>query len=558
MGKLFSQFTPEKWAQIRNHPYYAKVKGSLLERADKYLESDPPVLKYSDLHKYEATGDRSGYGGYQSNRLHRATTLFMAYMITEDEKYLTALADIMWSICDMESWTPPYHIKEEYPVDFRRTSLDLGSCIMGMQLAEMVYFIGDKLPDLVCRRMKANLRERIVDSYIKYRNDEYRWERNKNNWNAVCTGSIFATFLYLGATEELDKELPRMLKSIDDYLSGFRDDGCCIEGYGYWRYGFTYFCIFAQLLREYTDGKIDLFRDEKIHSIAKFQQNISLNANEAISYSDSRLTFEPPVGLSHFLKSVYDDVEIPSLEAEDHHENITRHLLWTNPEYKDCEFKPKGHIFKDCQWFVFHNDAYSMSTKAGHNHEMHNHNDVGSFIVSKNGKVTFCDPGLGRYDANYFKSDTRYDNVACSSRGHSVPIINGAYQSPGEKKSVIYDEGKDRYVYSMENAYDIPTLKSLRRGVYCEEKGIRLVDKYEFDGMPESITERFVSLLPITIEQGKLIAGDSVLHFDPELFEVELKQEMIARHGNFDEPLYQADLTVKNLKPETELSFFID
>lgn len=199
-----------------------------------------------------------------------------------------------------------------------------------------------------------------------------------------------------------------------------------------------------------------------------------------------------------------------------------------------------------------------MSTKAGHNHEMHNHNDVGSFIVSKNGKVTFCDPGLGRYDANYFKGDTRYNNVVCSSRGHSVPVINGKYQSPGENKSTVYEQGADRYVYSMENAYNIPELKRLTRGVYCEEKGIRLSDKYEFDGIPESVTERFVSLLPIKAEEGRLIAGDSVLHFDPEIFEARVGQEMIARHGNYEEPLYQADLTVKNPLAEMELSFFID
>jgi hypothetical protein len=74
-------------------------------------------------------------------------------------------------------------------------------------------------------------------------------------------------------------------------------------------------------------------------------------------------------------------------------------------------------------------DALVLAAKGGHNGEMHNQNDVGSFIVHLNGEPVIADVGRGCYTRFYF-SDTRYEHFVCQSLGHSCPVPNGQMQGP--------------------------------------------------------------------------------------------------------------------------------
>ena len=106
---------------------------------------------------------------------------------------------------------------------------------------------------------------------------------------------------------------------------------------------------------------------------------------------------------------------------------------------------PKNKIFHDAQWFIYRSEPYNFVCKAGYKNEPHNHNDVGSFMVSKGGKVTFTDPGTGEYTRQYFNAE-RFTILEPSSRSHSVPIINGCYQSFGvNEKADIFVEKENEY-----------------------------------------------------------------------------------------------------------------
>ena len=50
-----------------------------------------------------------------------------------------------------------------------------------------------------------------------------------------------------------------------------------------------------------------------------------------------------------------------------------------------------------------------MAAKGGCNGEFHNHNDVGTFIIYKNGERFICDSGNKTYNALTF-SDKRYES----------------------------------------------------------------------------------------------------------------------------------------------------
>lgn len=567
MRNIFREFTREKLDQVRTHQYYAKARETIIQRADHYSVNDPPVIKFSKIHMYVENGNREIFERDHEEYETRMHTLFLAYLITEDEKYISPLADVMWNICDMESWSIPAHVSEELTVEQRRRNLDLCSCIMGYRLAEVVYFIGDKLPKLVVKRVKAEVQYRIIDSFRDSEEEKrYSWLTCTNNWAAVCIAGVLCSYLYLATDSEIEDQLPRMLKIADNYLDGFEDDGCCTEGYAYWNYGFSFFCVFAKMLCDYTDGRINYFERAKVRKIAMFQENILLNDRQCLSFSDGGLSFEPYSWLSHFLKGIYPEMQLPALPEECVLDYVTaplkngapiRYIVWTNPELLDEPLVPKSHYFKNAEWFIHHGDKYSFAAKAGHNKEFHNHNDVGSFLISKNGRVTFCDPGGGEYTKDYF-GEKRYSIFVTSGYAHSVPIINGVCQSFGKREGGVLISDKGRFKFSMKGGYEIDTLIALSRDFECLEDKVRLTDTYDFSECPTSVCERFISLLPISEKGGSLVCGDSVLSFDKSLYDLKFGSETVSRKGGIKETVYYVDLCVKAPMEHMELIFEIE
>ena len=557
MKVIDRHFTPEKWEQLRTHPYFEDIRAELTQAVENYLNTEPPRIRFSDIHLFVETGNRYIFERKAEDYTNRMLAYFLSYMIFGDDKYLEPLADVIWNICSFESWTIPAHISESKSLEERRCSMDLVSTRIGAVMSEVIYHIGDKLPELVVRRARAEVRERMIETFDKTADNDIYWFHRNTNWSAVCIDNILSCFLHLGTEEEIERNIPRMVHSAECYLSGLDDEGCCIEGYGYWGYGFGHFCAFADKLRSYTEGKIDMFKLDKVHQSALYQQHIMLSARYGLCFADANLGNTPAASFSHFLKNEYEDIEIPPLKPSFHVASLTRAYLWCDPELAECEFKPKSFIFKNAQWFVHHNEKYSFGAKAGHNNEIHNHNDVGSFIFLKDGELSFLDPGAGEYDAGYFAPVTRYKLFACSSRGHSVPVINGTYQLNNNKKSTVYEEAEDRYTFSMENVYDVEELTSLKRSFLCEKDGVVITDTYEFNSAPESIEERFVALTPISLLEGRAFTANAVLEFDPSLYDAEIQSEVYSGPGGRKQTGYALNLRVKNPTSCMELKFKI-
>ena len=55
------------------------------------------------------------------------------------------------------------------------------------------------------------------------------------------TRNVGNAFLYMATDAEWEQAKPRLLLCMEHFLSGFSDDGACLEGYTYWQYGFGYF-----------------------------------------------------------------------------------------------------------------------------------------------------------------------------------------------------------------------------------------------------------------------------------------------------------------------------
>ena len=401
-----------------------------------------------------------------------------------------------------------------------------------------------------------------------YKANVQHWENGKSNWTAVTTGSVANSIMYLAAEEEFYELLPRFLRSMNTYLSGFEEDGVCQEGYNYWWYGFGYFLQFSSLLKQYTNGEYDLLKGQKLQNIAEFQQKVLMGKNMRISFSDADSTsFKHDIGYTHFIYRNFENIEIPSNEdimfMDDDHcyrwGAFIRRFLWTDLSFTDNTISKKSCLLKDAQWYIKNTENYSFAAKGGHNNEPHNHNDLGSFILNVNNKHLLTDIGAEEYVLDYFSAERYTKFLATSSRGHSLPIIDGSYQLQGtEHKGVIEVATDNNFELSFEKAYGIDYLKSIRRRFEFDENSIILKDTYSFDKKPESITERFITLEKPELRGNQVTVQNIKIIFNPNELECILSDEVYSNHQGNPTTANIIDFKVLNLAAHIECEFKIE
>ena len=354
-------------------------------------------------------------------------------------------------------------------------------------------------------------------------------------------GSVACTFMLL-YPELVHSVKPRFGKAMDCFLSGFKDDGVCFEGCGYWHYGFGFFVMYADMIRRFTDGKTDFFTIPKVKKVACFLQNMFLSGNASVSFSDGGRNVTYLIGLLHYLKNEYpEDVIVYSPQyGRSGAEKFCTHLrgaiwfdenIYNNPADNKV---PTEFYAPISQWLVKRTPYYGFAAKGGNNNEFHNHNDVGSFIFAKNGKQLLMDFGSGPYTRQYFAAETRYKTVECSSAGHSLPIVDGVCQF-ASKDAHAEDFSFENGVLSMNiaPAYKCEGLERIDRSFTLTENTVVLRDRFTYSGNGK-ITDRMVTMIqPEIIDKNKVKVGDATVTFDPGICDIEISSKPRIPSGNF-------------------------
>ncbi len=483
------------------------------------------VLPYGLYKLFDTTGDRELFQRAYFERRKRLDVMAVLTIADGGEQYVNGLEDIVWAICDEYAWSLPAHLGNSLHYDAtHRTTIDLFAAETAYTLAEIMHLAGDRLSPIVADRARAEIKSRVLEPYVSSTPAAW-WESSDMNWAAVCGGSVGMAAMYLLKDDaELLPIVQRTLSTMDGYIAGFADDGACLEGLGYWNYGFVYYCAYAELLRQRTAGGIRLMERDKIRKIAKFQQQCYLDGSRTISYSDSSDTYEYQPGLTHYLKRHDPDIDIPdrACEAGLFGDNcfrwihVYRNLVWIDPNAEATGLPDTDYWLDQAQIVVSRQTVkgrtVAFSAKGGANNEPHNHNDVGSFIYYAGGEQLLADPGRGVYSKVYFGSD-RYRMIYNGSHGHSVPIVEGMYQREGamHRGQVLdVDISDDTVEIAMElvNAYACPNLVALARRLRFDKRTgeLRLQDRFEFAVQPADYRERFVTF------------REPVIHSDGSLF----------------------------------------
>ena len=530
---------PAFWAEVREGELYRPLRDALLNRYETEGRDPIPLLPYSAYRRFHYDGDRDEYEKpYFKRRRVMNTLAVLALIYPEKTEYLTELMDLIYAVCDEYTWCLPAH-QTQLGVNNNR-HIDLFAAETGFCLAEIYTLLGDRLESLIADRIRVEIDRRIVQSFL---DTTFFWERVGTNWAAVCAGSVGCTFMLM--RPDLHAELEERFFSAMNYFLG----------------GFGFFTVWADMIRTFTDGRVDWFKLDKVRLVAPFLSRMYLTEGCTVSFSDTGRTGRYNVGVLHYLKHEYPhEVTVPDpryselMDACGRWCTFLRTFTWMREEYlgvREDSVADMTYYAPSVSWLIKRSATYSFAAKGGHNSEPHNHHDVGSFILAKDGRQILTDPGGGVYSRQYF-SGPRYTFVSCGSHGHSVPYFGTdadraergffyGYQKDG-KQFRARDAAFEGNTLTMDigPAYGEEFVRRVTRTFTLGENGFTLRDEFDVDGgIP--ITERLVSLTPFEVREGRAVTDLATLTYDPALYEVSTSV------GDFrpETPVYFLDLRLR-------------
>ena len=528
----------------------------VLEAAEEAAAAPIPPLPATLYLEFKRVGTREGYESAANERRRRLALLAVAECLEGRGRFLDPLLDLAWAICEESSWCWPAHQVEL--AEPGRPVIDLSAAMTALSLAEMVALLGDRLAPVVGRRIRYEAARRCFDPYLS-RHDHW-WlfsagGRQLNNWTAVCNAGVVGAAIYLEQDPgRLAEMIARAARSLQDYLATFDPDGGSSEGPGYWSYGFGYYTLLADLVERRTGGRVSFFEAPGIGEIARYPLRVTLSPGNYANFSDcDRYQRLVPAHLAYLARrlQVPELMSLAQLERElggqlgPRHELpwLLRSIWWAPDEGLHPALRLSKHDwFRGMHWMIARFDpsdpeALVLAAKGGHNGEMHNQNDVGTFIVQLAGESLVADIGRGRYTRDYF-GPRRYEHLANSSLGHSVPVVNGHPQLAGREHGAellehVASEGVDLLRLELRAAYPEECgLEALTRTIALHRQAprgwVELRDEATFARSPGSVESVLITLGECALEaEGRVVIrgsrGSLRVEYDPDRLRAEVQ-----------------------------------
>ncbi|MBE7062498.1 MAG: hypothetical protein E7390_01750 [Ruminococcaceae bacterium] len=543
----------ERIALLKTGAVMPEYLDKLRKRAEEEIQNPSPVLSFSDFKLFEETGERHKYEKPLMKKRARISLFSVMFLLTDEERWKNALEEAIFAVCGEASWVSPAHFRSGTTSAAEPDlEIDLVASETGFILAEILDLLEDKLNPRLVSFVDRAIRQKIIIPFLE---KEMFWETRETNWAAVCCSGTLASILYRGTKEEAELAIPRALRALECFKKSFSEDGCCIEGPTYWNYGFGFYVYIADLLKTYTEGKIDLLSDSKSKKMAGFFQNSLLGDTFTVSFGDASEHAMGMYGVTSYLhRHCQTEMLSPQRLSYPIDETKTmqlfRDLAWYEPAEATMKKTPFVY-YKEFGWYIRNNAFGSLAVNAGANWGPHQHLDVGTFILIVDDKAVFADLGRGLYTRQYFYG-SRYEHFVTSSRGHNVPVIDGKYQLSGkEHRAEVIEASEKAVAFSFEKAYGEAGPEKLVRRLELSEDALVLTDSYTFD-KPVGYTERFItSHLPSVDGETVRIAGCTV-DYDAAQFDVTINTEEYADHAGEMKTAYCVDFS-----PKTDADTFV-
>ena len=129
-----------------------QMLNSVLNEAETFLDYNWPSIPATKSLLFERTGDRNEYQALSFKKRNVLGTLLLAEIHENKGRFLDAIINGVWSICEESFWGVPAHLPRSKAysglMDVSDPFVDLFAAETGTYLAWVDYFLGDKLDSI--------------------------------------------------------------------------------------------------------------------------------------------------------------------------------------------------------------------------------------------------------------------------------------------------------------------------------------------------------------------------------------------------------------------------
>jgi len=552
-----AQFKPfpsssEEWKQ----QVPDSILNKLVKDGERGLKFKFNAVSFSTILAFKRNGTRSLYEDQSFVKRTTLTQLAVAESIEGKGRFMDAIMEGLWSICEESYWGVPAHIIPTQGIaDVENPYVELFTAETATTLGLVNYFVGDKLDavsPLLRKRIVLEVNKRFFKPMLA-NIDKYPYLQKDikvNNWNPWIMSNFIATNLLIEKDNAKRSEmLYNGMKGVDRYFNGLGDDGGCDEGAHYWDAAGASAFDCLEWAQKGTNNKVNIFDVPLIQKMASYIYKMHIGGNYFVNIGDGEPTINNLSGafLFRFGTAIND-------------EQMKQFGLWQTANSKPYFSVDSFQKFRSIENFitiktmptsatpykfpehVWINDVQTMTartkgnlflgTHAGHNGKSHNHNDVGDFLIYLNNEPFIIDVGRGTYTAKTFSSH-RYELWNNQSQYHNLPTINGIGEHEGKEftaKDVVNTTTakEDKLVMDIAGTYPKEAgVVSWKRtnSLLKDKEEVRVVDEYVLDKKPTSLQQTFMTVAKVDLSQkGKVVFGGDkdklVLNYDDAAFSV--------------------------------------
>ena len=524
------------------------IKMLMIKKGEEWLIKPFPQLPMSLYLEFERNGNRSQYEEkYFSRRIALRSVIF-AELVENKGRFIDKITDFLYEISNETVWWVPAHNRYEngdtllFP-DATRPVLALFSAETGAILTVASYLLQDYLSEELQDYIYMKVQQRI---YNPYENDYCFWKgvvgRNLNNWGPWCTQNCLISYFFQEKNHENRNDKTRLLIAmrqaswtLDYFISGYGTDGGCDEGPGYFHHSGLTFYISILLLNAVTNGAYkSIFKIPKVQNIIGYIWDLNIEEDNFANFGDSssiiiyndliKYSFAKSVDNENLMLSFVKKWRTRTLEAkyllqDKDSRNLFEHVLnlKLSEEVKDIKLNSfklthRNHAFyPSIGRYVFRNNNNVVAVAAGTNNESHNHNDCGSFIYTTGNHQVCIDIGTGAYTKKTFSKD-RYSIWTMQSSYHNLTNFGDNQQKAGERyHAEVINLTNNSIEMELSTAYEIPELKSYRRKISLNDKGLNLQETIDYSG---TATLSLILYDKPNITEGKIILfnGENIIY----------------------------------------------
>ena len=539
--KFNSNFVPtieyrECWENFQNE--------TCVKEAEQEINYSWPIIKATDYMEFLISGNRQIGEDIHYDRRNHLILFTLAELKENKGRFLPQIVNGIFTICEETFWGVAAHLpsrsymEENLPKpDEEFVDLCAGETAEHLSMIyKTLYTPLSKFCPEILARIEHELEKRIKKPYLEHTDWRYLgYAKKPNNWNPWVLTNLLTAFLLTEKDEDrLIKALNKFFTEIQFYYAGLPEDGSCNEGTTYWDKSGAMLFEFVYQIKLATNGKIDLFDDEKLKRVAYYMKKAHVAADHFVNVADSSLLGKAismillygfaketkQDDLVNFSVAVYKE-RIEEVFPLSHKMRTMRRLIFRSQFLKEMEnysytlpIHTNVEHIPNLQLATIRKDNLVLSAKGGTNDESHNHNDIGSFTFYHGNTPLLIDVGIGVYSRANFSS-MRYKVIPWTmGKNHNIPVINNIEQVCGkEYYATSFTVNENEIAISLLNAYPTDAkLLGFNRKLSLIEKGMACADDFAFTSNGDNLIEEvLMTTLSIKQEKDCLILDDKYI-----------------------------------------------